>query len=298
MKNLKLLISSLTAAVTILISPIFYGAAETYGGKLQYITSGDDIIITGAVNNPEVLDIPSKINGKEVIEIRENAFFKCRTLESINIPETVERLGHHAFYGCTALKSATIESELSKIENGCFYGCSSLKSLDLPDSVTEIEDYSLFGCSKLERIKLPKNIVNIGQYSFSGCGALESIIIPDGTLNIEDYAFFRCDRLGNAIIPDTVMSMGKFSFGFTGGPKLSAVQSFTITGSEKSNAKIYADKNSLCFSNIENTPKPHREINFSRIIKYAMIALSVIFSALFLKLGIDSMTISKRVRNY
>ena len=74
----KLSAGIITTAVFVLsLMRIPKVSAESYCGKLSYIVSGDDAVITGFESSPEILDIPGRIDGKEVSAIRENAFYKC-----------------------------------------------------------------------------------------------------------------------------------------------------------------------------------------------------------------------------
>lgn len=225
-------------------------AAENYYDTIDYIECGDIAVITGFEGSPETVFIPGIINGKPVGEIRENAFYKCKNLKKIVIPETVTKIGHHAFYQCGALETAEINGEISRLGEGCFYGCSSLDDLSLPDSLKFIDRYCFYGCEKLEEIILPDKLEEIGEYAFAGCGSLYSVCLPEMLLNIGDFAFYGCNKLKNINIPDSVIDMGERSIGYFGVAS-KPVDDFTISGSDNSLGKSYAQINGLKFCNVD-----------------------------------------------
>ena len=73
----------------------------------------------------------------------------------IKIPETVSysslifkvsSIGSFAFYICRGLTSIEIPNSVTSIGNRAFEGCSSLTSVEIPNSVTSIGDGAFFNC--------------------------------------------------------------------------------------------------------------------------------------------------------
>jgi len=54
------------------------------------------------------------------------AFFKCTSLVSVNIGNSVTEIGYIAFYNCSSLTYINIPDSLKKIDNDAFAGCASI----------------------------------------------------------------------------------------------------------------------------------------------------------------------------
>ena len=71
-----------------------------------------------------------------------DAFYNCRRLSNINIPNSVTSIGEYAFERCTALTSINIPDSVTSIGARAFRDCSNLTSITIPNSVTSIGDYA------------------------------------------------------------------------------------------------------------------------------------------------------------
>ena len=91
--------------------------------------------------------IPATYNDLPVTSIGKQAFFSCRSLESITIPDSVTSIGKQAFSGCHSLTSITIPDSVTSIGEQAFSDCTSLTSMTIPDSVTSIDTRAFSGCT-------------------------------------------------------------------------------------------------------------------------------------------------------
>ena len=127
--------------------------------------------------------------------IDNEAFFNCRRLTSVTIPDSVTSISSSAFSGCDGLTSVTIPDSVTSIGGSAFLGCSGLTSITIPDSVTSIGHSAFDGCRGLTSIIIPDSVTSIGDYAFHNCRELTSIIIGNGVTSIENNAFEKCSGL-------------------------------------------------------------------------------------------------------
>lgn len=103
--------------------------------KLQY-NEYDNAQYLGNEINPYVAlikvksqDIPNCKIKEDTKVIAEYAFFNCRHLLNIVLPDSVTDICAYAFYRCNALETATIYSGIKNIGNNAFNGCGDLNSI-------------------------------------------------------------------------------------------------------------------------------------------------------------------------
>ena len=140
---------------------------------------------------------------------------------SITIPKTVTyngitynvtSIGMFAFYGCKGLTSITIPNSVTSIESDAFSSCSSLMAITIPNSVTSIGISAFSFCTGLISISIPNSVTSIGRSAFSWCSGLTSFTIPNSVTSIGDYAFSWCSSLTSVTIGNNVTSIGDDAF--------------------------------------------------------------------------------------
>ncbi len=144
--------------------------------------------------------------------IGSGAFYGCKGLTGVTIPESVTGIGSSAFYDCSGLTGVTIPESVTSIGGSAFYGCRSLTEATIPESVTSIGGYAFYDCRSLTDVTIPEGVTSIGDWAFSFCSSLTSITIPEGVTSIGERAFSGCRSLTSVTIPAGVTSIGNSAF--------------------------------------------------------------------------------------
>ena len=148
-KKIVIIIAVVLAAlivVGVVLAFYFTSDAFVYGAKGD---GSGGIVITDYRGSGGDITIPEKIGGKPVTKIGDGAFFYCRSLTSIVIPNSVTKIGSSAFSWCDSLESIVIPNSVTTIGYYAFSYCSSLKSVVIPNSVTKIESSAFYWCDFL-----------------------------------------------------------------------------------------------------------------------------------------------------
>lgn len=143
-----------------------------------------------------------------VMRIGNNAFYECKTLRSMTIPESVTSIGDNAYYYCVALGNVMLSEATLTIGKRAFYRCGNL-SIKLTNKITSIGDEAfMYACGPLQ---IPSSVKTIGAFAFS-FSSISKVILNEGLISIGESAFW-ASNLSEIAIPNTVTSIGSRAFG-------------------------------------------------------------------------------------
>ncbi|MEE1026652.1 MAG: leucine-rich repeat domain-containing protein, partial [Acutalibacteraceae bacterium] len=142
-------------------------SAETDGYYTYEVDNGEANITRANNSISGDITIPSTLGGYPVTNIGDCAFYYCKSLTSVTIPDSVTSIGSWAFSGCSSLTSVKIGDSVTSIGEYAFSRCSSLTSVTIPDSVTSIGSDAFYCCSGLTSVIIPDSVLNIGNGAFS-----------------------------------------------------------------------------------------------------------------------------------
>ena len=141
------------------IAPFSYIESHQYKGifDLKEVNIPDDIKIfescEGSFENCSNLKSVHISNSDKHDCISERMFSGCKSLETIEIPESVTTIGECAFRGCESLSHIDLPLRLEVIKSGAFSSCDSMETITIPASVSKIEEGGgLRFCNKLKEI--------------------------------------------------------------------------------------------------------------------------------------------------
>ena len=211
---------------------------------IRYQISSDKsyYIVTGiGVIEGDHLRIPAEFNGLPVKEI--GAHFSLHShsnpgtvdaIKSIELPDTITRIGEQAFRYFKNLESIKLSSSLKYIERYAFTELRKLKSIEIPDSVKKIGEFAFMqtgivsadlgkgvesigneafaSCHSLKEITIPSSVENLGNNVFEDCKALTAANLEFSLDYIPDSLFENCTSLSKINIPTTVKKIGRRAF--------------------------------------------------------------------------------------
>ena len=242
---------------------------------------------SGDITIPETVDYAGKTYS--VTSIGEYAFYNCKDLTSVNIPNSVTAIESSAFESCSSLASITIPNSVTTIGDEVFSGCTGLTSVTIGKGVTTIGDGAFFDCPSLESIiieydnfvydsrdnsnaiietetstlitgckntVIPVSVTAIGDGAFCGCSGLTSITIPNSVTTIGEGAFFGCSGLTSITIPKSVTKIGDGIFTATGLETIIVENSNPVYDSRDNGNAIIETKTNTLIAGCKNTVIP------------------------------------------
>lgn len=173
-------------------------------------------------------------HGCPVVSISNRAFYKCRTMTSVTIPDTVTSIGRYAFGECSALSTVTLPENIAAINGHAFTGTPWVETLkdefvivgdgvllmyngndtviNVPDNVKFISMAFAYSEAKITEVNIPSSVTAIGDYGLANLRFIETFTLPDSITSIGDFAFFNCTTATSITIPDSVTSVGAKAF--------------------------------------------------------------------------------------
>ena len=167
--------------------------------------------------------------------------FRGKKIESVVLPNGLQRIGHNAFEHCSELKIISIPESVVEIGDEAFIGCDGLADQNgyiilrgilfgmvwnmertvrgvgadyvIPEGVTRIGRYAFKGhIHGKSTVQLPSSLKEIGELAFWNCIGIEAISIPDGVTSIGKECFQACYELKTVSIPHSVQTIGENAF--------------------------------------------------------------------------------------
>ncbi|NCA66552.1 MAG: hypothetical protein EOM87_00660, partial [Clostridia bacterium] len=93
------------------------------------------------------------------------------------------RISYGAFYNCKKLVSIILPNTVDTIGEKAFMYCEALVSVDIPESVTSIAPWAFSSCTALCSVNIPASVENIGAYAFAYCSSLTLVNIMRSSTN-------------------------------------------------------------------------------------------------------------------
>ena len=206
-----------TSSATVTNTPsgsVVIPATITYNNRKYNVTA-----ITGVNSDITSVEIPEGVTSIGT------AFKQTKSLTSIVIPSTVQRLETMALAYCSSLTNVTLSDGLTYIGEKAFFYCTSLPSITIPSTITSMGDASFSYCQNLRTIywnaKHCADFVsyeaapfNGNQFGFVDYRNSYTTSITFGS-EVEYIPAYLCSNLFGLLtidIPDCVKGIGDYAF--------------------------------------------------------------------------------------
>lgn len=163
----------------------------------------------------ETIEIPNSVE-----EIGKEAFRICKSLQTVIIGAGVKKMGAEAFAGCECLNSVTIKEGAKVIGESAFYKDVALEKITLPESLTKIGK-AAFQSTSLAEVRIPANVKTIGADAFNvrklegktGPSVLKTIeFAPGSKLTAIEENAFKDASIETLVLPDKLQTICDFAF--------------------------------------------------------------------------------------
>jgi len=167
----------------------------------------------GSEENP--IEIPSEINGIEVLKIGDYAFIDGGfgdppyDVKWVTIPDTVTDIGVRAFNE-NSLVEVVIPDSVVSIGMRAFYG-NDIVDLHIGSEV-EFIDWGAFGNNKIENLVIPNSVEDLGTSAFRD-NKISKVDISDNLSEIPSRTFER-NELEEVTVPEIVTYIGENAFAY------------------------------------------------------------------------------------
>ncbi len=153
------------------------------------------------------------------------AFYECKSLESINLPESLETIGEGVFSYCSALESIYLPKSITSISNNSpFSECTALTTVyynatNCEDTQDNFGNFLFSSCTNLTNIIIDEDVEYIPANLFYGCSTITSLTFnatnceSSGTNAFDEDSSISSLTIGKDVttIPDVITSMTDFT---------------------------------------------------------------------------------------
>ena len=148
------------------------------------------------------------------------AFFNCKSIDKLLIPQSVISIGCAAFNRCSSHIKLHSENPHYQIKNEMLISsskkvisCWSIsKHIEIPNGVIEIGERAFVFCKLINTVKIPDSVKRVEGFAFGGCESLKYMSIPQGVISIGEWAFSGCVSLQDISINSTNIHIGEDVF--------------------------------------------------------------------------------------
>lgn len=133
-------------------------------------------------------------------------FINMKSLHTIKLPNSLEKMGSDLFVGCDSLTSVTLPKSLKNHNYFSFPADDNLTSILIDDSnpyyssdgsalFDKYKTKMLFAVKTLREYAIPSSVSEISDNAFYNCRHLKTLVLPLRLKSVNAYHFLSCDSL-------------------------------------------------------------------------------------------------------
>ncbi|MBO5262258.1 MAG: leucine-rich repeat protein [Clostridia bacterium] len=228
--------------------------------------------------------IPESYKGLPVKEIGKQAFHLCRQLETVTVPNTIEKIGEGAFLKCYNIKKIVLpfvgmDKTTTNSLFGYIFGApmdgkdeglrpiiqvigEDVRTYYIPPTLVDVTinggtlDESCFmNCVDIRRVTYNGEGESVGDRAFDNCQMLDQITLPLSVFEYGDRAFQNCYELDTFPLYEGIETIGDYCFAGCINTDYLAIPSSLSSLGEGAFSECDAIKSVIVPSNVEDLPE-------------------------------------------
>lgn len=132
--------------------------------------------------------------------------FKNHAITSVQLPNSLQKIGNYAFEFCNELKEVNFPEGLITIDGAAFAYCTQLENVVLPEGLKYLGDSAFRSCYSLTEITVPEGITWLSG-TFATCYSLRTVNLPRGLTYMINGVVEGCRSLETLHLPAKLESI-------------------------------------------------------------------------------------------
>lgn len=132
--------------------------------------------------------------------------FKNHAITSVQLPDSLQKIGNYAFEFCNELKEVNFPEGLITIDGAAFAYCTQLENVVLPEGLKYLGDSAFRSCDSLTEITVPEGITFMSG-TFATCYSLRTVNLPSGLTHMMNGVVEGCRSLETLHLPAKLESI-------------------------------------------------------------------------------------------
>ncbi len=186
----------------------------TQAPEFEYYTNErGHLTITRYNGSAKQVELPATIDGVAVDALI-GAFQDNQTVVQVTLPEGLLEIGDYTFLRCTSLETVNFPTTLERIGEGAFDGCICMSAdLIFAPGLKSIGQYAFGMCYGVKTASIPGTVQEIGSCAFEACVNLSSVTLGEGIATLPKGVFYNCWNLRELTLPESLTTLveGVFS---------------------------------------------------------------------------------------